>query len=37
MPVVKIEDGTGETIRVLEVDGYPVPTFDMVWRATLVL
>ncbi|WAR03194.1 ST1B1-like protein [Mya arenaria] len=29
MPVKKLDDGTGETVRVLEVDGYYAPTFDM--------
>ncbi|XP_053376085.1 sulfotransferase 1A2-like isoform X2 [Mercenaria mercenaria] len=29
MPVKRLDDGTGETIRVLEVDGYNTPTFDM--------
>ena len=30
MPITRLEDGTGESIRVLDVDGYPVPTFDLV-------
>lgn len=30
MPIVKVDDGTGETIRVLEVDGFYTPTFDLV-------
>jgi len=30
MPVCQLDDGSGETIRVLDVNGFPIPTFDMV-------
>ncbi|KAL4224388.1 hypothetical protein ACF0H5_017840 [Mactra antiquata] len=32
MPITCIEDGTGETIRVLNVDGFNTPTFDEVMK-----
>ena len=30
MPYRHIDDGTGETIRVLDLDGYFAPTFDII-------
>lgn len=30
MPVVRLDNGSGHTLRVLEVDGYYTPTFDLV-------
>jgi len=30
MPIVKVEDGSGSSLRVLDVDGYYAPTFDLV-------
>lgn len=30
MPITRIDDGSGETLRILEVDGFYAPTFDLV-------
>lgn len=30
MPVCKLHDGSGETLRILKIDDYIVPTFDTV-------